>query len=348
MDIDHLAVEFPDVGGYLNTASLGLPSRPGLEAIERHLTEWREGRSEPPDFDDDVDRSRQAYARLAGVTPDMVAVHSQVSVIGGMVASSLPDGATVLCAEEDFTSVLFPFLVDQRLDVRVVRLEQLLDEIDAGVDLVAVSAVQSADGRRLDLDALADRANRAGARTFVDVTQAAGWMALDAGRFDVTACGAYKWLCCPRGTAFMTVGPSGREWLVPRNAGWYAGDDPWQSIYGPPIRLAPDARAFDVSPAWIAWVGAAPTLELLADTGPHAIEQHDVALANTLRERLGLPPSDSAIVSIDVVDGVDALLSAGIRFAGRAGRIRLSFHHYNTVADVDLVTTALEGATIRT
>jgi len=128
-----------------------------------------------------------------------------VSITTGLVASCLPEGSRVLCAEEDFTSVLFPFLVDPRLDVTVVPLDALLDQLGPAVDLVAVSAVQSADGRRLDLDLLAERADQAGARTYVDLTQAAGWLPVGAGRFDVTACSAYKWLCSPRGVGFMTV-----------------------------------------------------------------------------------------------------------------------------------------------
>ena len=40
------------------------------------------------------------------------------------------------------------------------------------------------------------------------------------------------------------------DWLVPRLAGWYAGPDPWASLYGPPLRLVEDARRFSVSPAW--------------------------------------------------------------------------------------------------
>jgi len=42
-----------------------------------------------------------------------------------------------------------------------------------------------------------------------------------------------------------------------------AGDDPWSSIYGGPLRLASDARRFDVSPAGHAW-RASQHRELLA------------------------------------------------------------------------------------
>ena len=74
--------------------------------------------------------------------------------------------------------------------------------------------------------------------TVLDATQACGWLPVDGGRFDVVVCAAYKWLLSPRGTAFMTVRPEVAERLMPHGAGWYAGDDPHASYYGPPLRLA--------------------------------------------------------------------------------------------------------------
>ena len=55
---------------------------------------------------------RQMFAALAGVPVEWVAVGSQASVFAGMVAASVPEGATVLLPEGDFTSVLWPFLVE--------------------------------------------------------------------------------------------------------------------------------------------------------------------------------------------------------------------------------------------
>jgi selenocysteine lyase/cysteine desulfurase len=331
---------FDPVPGYLNTAAVGLPCRATLAELDRRIAEWREGRCDPPSFDADVARSRAAYARIVGVDASRVGVIGPASVGVGMVAASLADGATVLCAEEDFTSVLFPFLADPRLSVRTVPLERLVGHIDEDVDLVAVSAVQSADGRVIDLDALATAAASAGTRTVLDLTQSAGWLPIDAGRFDVTVCHSYKWLCCPRGVGFVTVSEEALDWLRPVNAGWYAGEDPWTSIYGPPLRLASDARRFDTSPDWFSVAGAAPALELLADIGVEAIQRHNVHLTNLFRARLGMDASNSAIVSIDT-DGGEALARAGVVTAARAGRVRLSFHLYNTEEDVESAASCL-------
>ncbi len=133
--------------------------------------------------------------------------------------------------------------------------------------LVAISAVQSADGRVADLDALHAASRATGAKVLLDTTQAVGWLPVNASRFAYTACGGYKWLLSPRGTAYFTISPALIDDLTPHYAGWYAGDDPWSSVYGGPLRLAGDARCFDVSPAWHAWVAAAPAVRLLAQVG---------------------------------------------------------------------------------
>jgi selenocysteine lyase/cysteine desulfurase len=203
--------------------------------------------------------------------------------------------------------------------------------------------VQSADGRLVPggLDALASVATEHGCLTYVDATQAIGWLPFDAGRFDFVSCAAYKWLVSPRGTAFGVVRPERLEMLRPLYAGWYAGADPWASIYGPPLRLAGEVRRLDISPAWLAWAGTAPALDLLSEVGIAAIHRHDLGLANALRERLGLPRGDSAILTVAADGGLERLRAAGIRASIRAGAVRLSFHLHNTGADVEAVARAL-------
>lgn len=343
-DISEVAGErFRAVPGYLNTAAVGLPTREAMEVFRRRLDEWEEGRCDPPSFDPDVTRCRDAYARIAGTHPSRVGIVAQASVVSGMVATSMAEGSVVLCAEEEFTSVTFPFLADPRLTVRVVPLAELLDSMAIDVDLVAVSAVQSSDGRVIDLDRLVDLADRFDVRTYVDATQAAGWLPLGSGRFDVTVCHGYKWLCAPRGAGFLTVARHAMDWLRPIDAGWYAGEDPWQSVYGPPLRLAPDARRFDVSPAWFSYAAAVPGLELLADIGPEAIGEYSVGLANEFRRLIGLAPSNSAIVSVETPAG-PALADAGVTLSARAGKARFSFYLYNTLADVEQAASIVTAA----
>ncbi|MBO0868648.1 MAG: aminotransferase class V-fold PLP-dependent enzyme [Micromonosporaceae bacterium] len=323
---------------YLNTATFGLAPRRAHAAVSAALEQWRNGTAEPAGYDAPLDAARRGYAALVGVPADSVAVGSQASGFAGLVAASLPDDAEVLTAAGDFTSILFPFHSQQARGVRVreVPLDRLAEQITPRTTLVSVSAVQSADGTVADLAALAAAAAATGTRVLLDVTQAAGWLPVDASRFAYTVCSGYKWLLAPRGAAYFTVRPELLDELVPHTSGWYAGADRWTSIYGAPLRLAADARRYDLSPVWHAWVGAAPALDLLAGVGPRALHEHAVRLTNRFRAGAGLPPGDSAIVSLAVDAGAaEALRAARIAGAMRAGRLRLSFHVYNTEQDAD-------------
>jgi selenocysteine lyase/cysteine desulfurase len=335
---------FSPAGAYLNTASYGLPPAPAWEAMELAQDEWRHGRTGFAGWDLSVGASRAGWARLHGVGSEDVAIGPQVSPFVGVVAASLPAGARVLAPEEDFTSLLFPFLAQEGrgVEVRLVPLDALAESIDSHTDLVAFSMVQSSDGRLAAVDAIAASARHHGARTFADATQACGWLPLDASRLDFMVCAGYKWLLAPRGTAFLYAAPEARETLLAQHAGWYAAEEPMANLYGGPLRLAESAKALDISPAWMSWVGQAPALELLERVGIDAIHEHDLALAARFRAGLGLEPGDSAIVSLELRDdAAERLAAAGVMVAGRGGRVRFSFHLSTSEADVDRALEAL-------
>ena len=334
---------FPAVPGHLDAATSGVPPTCAVAAVRDAVSAWASGRIDGPAFDEDVDRARAAFARIVGARAEDVACGGAVSVFAGLVAASVAPGAEILVATGDFTSVMFPMLAQAGRGVRIreVPLERLADAIDARTSLVAVSAVQSADGRVADLDALARAADHHGADVFLDVTQAAGWLAIDATRFTFVCAGAYKWLLSPRGTAFMAVRPEAVERVAAHTAGWYAAADPWGTVYGGPLRLPETAKRFDVSPAWTCWAGTRAAVELVDELGVAAIGAYDLTLAARLREGLGMAPSNSAIVIAQAPGAEQRLRDAGIRASVRAGRVRMSCHLPATLDDVDRAVAAL-------
>lgn len=336
--------EFDPETVWLNSATLGLPPARALTAVRAALDDWQHGRADPLAYDEPLTRARASYAEFVRVDPDRVAVGSQVSVLVGMIASAVPAGAEVLTVAGEFTSVTFPFLARGDLRVREVPSAELAGAVREQTAWVAVSAVQSADGRVVDLGALRVACERTGTRVLLDTTQAVGWLPIDAGDWAVTVCGAYKWLLHPRGAAYLTVAGDLLESVVPTGAGWYAGEDKWRSIYGSPLRLADNARRFDVSPAWLCWVGGAPALELLTEVGRETLHAHATSLADRFCRQVGLPFQNSAIVSCHLEPaGEVAMAAAGVIGAVRAGRLRLSFHLSTTDADVDRAVAALAG-----
>ena len=324
-------------GTYLNTASYGLPPRPAWDALQEALGDWRSGRTSWEHWGIPGEEARASFARLVGVPAETVAIGATVSGLIGLIATSVPEATRVLAPDVEFTSLLFPFLVQEHrgVSVRLVPAAELANEIGPDVDVVAFSAVQMATGEVADLDAISLAAAEHDVMTVVDATQAIGWLPLDASRFDFVATHGYKWLMSPRGTSYMAIRPERLAEVVPATAGWYAGEDPLATFFGPPLRLAESARRLDTSPAWFMWVGAAPTLALIEEIGVDAINRHDIALANRFRVGLGMEPSNSAIVMSDAPGAAEKLAAAAIQAAVRGGRLRTSWHVYNTESDVD-------------
>ena len=345
---DALAAAIPQFGdprGYLAVASIGLPPRIAVEALTADLAAWQAAQRDPQGYDVVIANTRAHYARLVGVPESRVAAGSQTSVLTSIVAAAVPDGAEVLVADGDFSSIVFPFLQRPGIRVRSVPLEALADSIAADTWLVAFSLVQSATGVVADVPALLEATARTGTLTLCDFTQAAGVHPVDASLFDATVCHSYKWLCAPRGVAFLTVGERIDPLLIPLQAGWYAGDDVWQSVYGPTMNLAHDARRFDVSPAWQAWIGAEQSIGLFAGLDIAEVWERCAGLGDQLCDALGIPQQHQAIVTWPDASGHDLriLIDAGIRVSGRAGRLRASFHLWNDPTDVTAVIRALKG-----
>lgn len=326
---------------------MGLPPIAVVEAMHHGLAQWQAGTASPEVYDAAVTSARSSFGALVGVPPQNVSVGPAASTFAGMVAASLPDGARVVAIADDFTSILFPFMVQEQacrgIVVELVSGSELASAITAEVDLVVFSLAQSRDGALVDLDPVLDAADGVGAQTFCDITQAAGWLSVEAARFDMTVCAAYKWLCQPRGAAYFTASDEAMSALTPVYAGWYAGESVWESVYGPLMHLARDARRFDVSPSWLTWVGAAAAGALFAHEPVESMGAHGIGLANELRTRIGLVQGASPVISLPDPHGTKAraCAGAGVTAASRGGALRIGFHLWNTPADVDLVEGAL-------
>ncbi|MBV9023956.1 MAG: aminotransferase class V-fold PLP-dependent enzyme [Streptomycetaceae bacterium] len=343
----HTAPTQPLRTAYLNTAFAGLGPAKSAAALRQAADAWTV--ADQSAYEPAVTAARASFARIASVPADRVAVGSAVSMHVGLIASALPPGSEVLVAQGDFSSLVNPFAVRRDVKLRIVPLESVAEEVREDTALVAVSEVQSADGRIADLTAIREAAARHGARTLIDATQSAGWRQMNAAQYDYVAVGAFKWLLCPRGVSFLTVSESSAEELLPVFAGWSAGEDPWLSTYGPVTKLAESARRFDIAPPYLPYLAAEQSLALIEETGVERIGAHNRALARRFRaglEALGhesVPTGDSPIVAVPGLGEAAAQLArAGVLASSRAGNLRFSFHLYNSAADVDHALNVLE------
>jgi selenocysteine lyase/cysteine desulfurase len=346
----------PEPGStFLDSATYGLPPEPTRRVLRAALDAWTGGTANwIEDWDKVGERGRVAFAALLGIEPSRVALLPSTSAGVGIVAAGLTADDEVVVPGDEFTSVLFPLLVarDRGVRVREVAFEGLVEAIGPGTTLVACTLVQMQTGRTAPIRAIVERAAEVGARVLVDTTQGTPFVPLDdlAERIDYLVCSGYKHLLCPRGVAFMALRGDHVGRVAPILANWRAADRPYGRFFGGPLTLAPDAAMYDVSLAWLPWLGAAESLELLVEWQAAGALQEPLRLAHDLATGLGLPWGGSSLVCAPIHDGGRAraaLAAARIRASFRGTGIRLSTHVYNDDADVDRAVKALTPVVAR-
>ena len=336
---------------YLDAATYGLPPRPTVAALERALRRWQSGEADwVAEWDRTGEACRDHFARLIGGRAEEIALVPTASVGFGVVAAALPEAAEVVVPDDEFTSVLFPLLVaaqQRHIRLRRVPFAHLASAIRSGTDVVAFSLTRSQDGETAALADIVQAAQEHGARLLIDATHAIPFVALRPwiSHIDYLVCHGYKHLLSPRGVAFFHVRRERWPELQPWLANWRSGEPTYARSYGGTLAdLAPDARRFDVSLAWHAWVGAEPSLALLVAWQERGLLDGVTALARQLAAALGRPAPAASIVSLRVPDAEGAeraLAEAGVRCAARGGNIRLSPHVYNTTEQIDRAVAAL-------
>ncbi len=328
---------------YLDTATYGLPPRPTIEVMERHLLDWQAGTANwIEDWDRPTDRCRSDFAALIGADPSEIAYLPAASVGAGTVAASLKPGDHVVVPVDEFTSILYPMLVakERGAIVHEVPFDALTESIVPGTRLVAFSLTQMQTGKTADLAAICDRAEAVGADVFVDATQSVPFVPLAAviHRVHYLVCAGYKHLLSPRGVAYLYVRRDRWDHLEAQNANWRAADQPFSRYFGGPLTLSASAARFDISRSWLPWLGASESMRLLVSWKDSGLFEGVRALADRLADGTGCPRPASTLVCVPIADpehARSALKEAGIKASVRGTSIRFSPHVYNTESDVD-------------
>lgn len=328
---------------WLNTAQYGIPPQPTHQALTQALDHWSAATGDPHTWSRELEQARTHLAALVGAPAHDLTLGAATAQITGTIAASLPDNTRVLVPEGDFTSIVFPWKAqaDRGMSVRTAPLHHLAHAVDERTDVVVFSLVQSADGRLAPTDDIVAAARAHNALVMADATQAAGWMPLNATRFDALIASAYKWLMAPRGLALAYLSPALRARLRPNNAGPFAAHHPPSAMYATTMDLPPTARAFDLPPNWFAALAAAASARVLLHAGLDNIHHHNVTLTDHFRALMGQEPAHSAITGLDLPHATQRLARAGITTTQRAGLTRLSFHLYNTLEDAERAAHAL-------
>lgn len=376
---------------YMNHAGLSPASAVVRKAVTNMLTDYgKRGAAAYPTWMAQRSRLREKLAGLVGVTADEVAFTLNTSRGIGDVAfcMSWKRGDRVVVFDGEFPANVIPWLRAAELfELEVVRLDgrrflsdtegvltELRAELEKGVRLVAISAVQFQTGLKTPLRAIGAMCKDAGARFFVDGVQACGLTSVNMAeeKIDFLACGAHKWLMGLEGAGFVVATADAVRDLVPRMTSWLSYEEPVDFLFEGPDKLrydkAPKSTIAFLEGANVScasFVALEAALDLILELGREAIFDHVQAIHDRLEPaavaqglvslrspspeaRSGslcfLPPPD--VTTKDLYRELGAL---GIACAMPDGRLRFSPHWWTAVDEADQVSWAIEQslATLR-
>jgi selenocysteine lyase/cysteine desulfurase len=315
-----------------------------------------------------VDAARRGFAAHIGAAPEEIAIVGCASEGAFQVASTMDWGRRngIVTTDMEFPSIAHVWLAQRRRGARVrhvpehggiVHAEEYVSAVDETTGLVSVPLISYRNGLRLPVAEVTEAAHAAGARVIVDAYQAAGVVPIDVKALgcDYLVAGALKYLLGLPGIAFLYSRAGLPDELEPQLTGWFGRVNPF-SFDPRSLDFPAAASRFETgTPAIPSAYAAVAGLETLAEADPSAIESHVRGLADLAHDRLSeigrtlWSPKDPALRGPQVAlvdDDPDALAARlaerRIVTSPRGRLLRLSFHYYNDVADVDAVVDALQ------
>jgi selenocysteine lyase/cysteine desulfurase len=240
-----------------------------------------------------------------------------------------------------------------------LRVEDLVPLLNDRTRLVAVSLVSFFNGFMIPLPAvIAAVRQHSPALLALDVTQALGRVPLNLAGVDLVVSSTHKWILATHGGGLVGV-PAARaqDWSVPAG-GWFNLQDPFGPDRFERAVSLPGAASFSVGmPNYPAIYAIRAALEYIQSVGVEAIAQATQPLIHACLAGLTrLPVEFLTPDEQDALAGIIAfrhpasaeiyryLHAENIHIMIHAGRLRVSLHGYNTMADVDKFLQKLEEA----
>lgn len=360
---------------HLNHAAVGPWPRRTVEAVARFAQEnGRVGSKGYPRWQATEQRLRDRLAHLIGAASgEEIALAKSTSEALSIIAYGLDwqPGDNVVGIAEEFPSnrIVWESLHRRGVQWRALSLkelespeEALLARCDERTRLIAVSWVQYAQGRRLDLSHLGRACRSRDILLCVDAIQGLGALPYDLARMpaDFVVADGHKWMLGPEGIALFYCRPEVRSQLRLHQFGWHmveAMGDFDRSDWRP----ASSARRFECgSPNMLGIHALEASLSLLEDIGLETIAtavaeriEHLTTLIDACGFELLSPriPEHRAGILTFRVPGVDqqqlwrALMDQGLLCAARGGGIRFSPHFHTSFDQLDqAITLTVEQA----
>jgi selenocysteine lyase/cysteine desulfurase len=351
---------------YLNSCSQGALSDAVQSGLEDFIASWHEQGSPWELWVNRYEEARTAFAQFINASPDEVAIVTSASAGINSIASALNfrERKKVVMGEFEFPTMGHIWLAQR---VRGAEVEFVGAEgncipasnyekiVDRRTLIVPLTHVCFKNGFRSEVNAITQIAHRSGALVMLDDYQDCGTRPVDVKAMDLDffVTGTLKYLLGPPGLAFMYVRKELISRLVPTLSGWFAQANPF--AYDPQtFDLSPTARRFESGTPSVPNVYAAvPGFEMLREIGIQNVASHIKSLAQSLLHSaldMGIrakTPADSTgplvvLPSRDSTLLVQKLAESGIVASNRYDGLRISFHVYNTLDDVQAVVDVLQ------
>jgi cysteine desulfurase/selenocysteine lyase len=333
------------------------------EALLRYIADKSSGLPGRTAQEKEIEDARAGMARLWGVNPNDIGFVGTVAEGVSIVAESIDwhDGDSIAIDAHEYPSVAGPIAMRRNPTIalrqaRGTEPDRMAACVDGSTRIIAASYVSYLTGERTDLTALRALADRVGAVLLVDFTQASGCLPIEASIADFAFSACYKWMLGITGVAVAYWNRARQPGWTPASAGWYSfvtGSRGYDTIPA----LKPDAMRFTRgNPAHCSIYVLNSALSYLSQFDMCDVQRHVQTLTVTLLQELAasqvpvMTPNDPArhgasvcIASPRAPAIVDALYAQGVYAWNGQGRIRISFHGYNTMADMDRTVGALRG-----
>ncbi|HAM99659.1 MAG TPA: aminotransferase [Marinilabiliales bacterium] len=256
--------DIPDDIAYFNCAY----NSPQLNESRKRLQSGVSAKSHPwertaSSFFDDAETIRRLASDILGGDPDGYAIIPAasygLSTAARAIEPQLHTGDNILLIAEEFPSNVLPWKrIAQERGANLVTVptpangnwtQAIVDKIDVGIKVVALSTCHWTNGAYINLWAIRQACNKTGSVLVVDATQSLGAMpfSIDTIKPDFLVAAGYKWLLCPYGFSLMYVSEQWRDsrpleetWLARENAEDFA------SLVNYSDKYMPGARRFDV------------------------------------------------------------------------------------------------------
>lgn len=351
---------------YLNSCSQGALCDAVEDGFREYLASWHEHGSPWDIWVERYEAARVQFAQFIGATADEVAILPYASAGMNAVASALNFGERnkVVMGEFEFPTMGHVWLAQRRRGAQVefvsavgnsIPTEHYARAIDRKTLIVPVTGVCFMNGYRSRVSEIVPLAHAGGALVMLDDYQDCGTRPVNVKEtgVDFYVTGTLKYLLGPPGLALLYVRRELIENLQPTISGWFAQRNPF-AFDVKTLDLSPSARRFEAGSPMVPNVyGAMRGIGLLQEIGMDNVAEQIARLAQALLQgaaKLGIQAKTAGdsigpLVVLRCRDAaalVTQLAASGVVCSSRHDGLRLSFHVYNTIDDVQAVLEVLE------